>query len=66
MHGPLTASRLCGFATRRHGQLKRFSFRALVPMFVGQPIQLCPGENEGEVFARRCDGKTAMVAKFEI
>lgn len=65
VHGPFTASRLFGFATRRHGPLRRFSFRAQAPLFVDQPIQLCEGETPGQVLARRCDGVTAMVAHFE-
>ena len=66
VHGPFTAARLFGFARQRHGPLKRFSFRAQAPMFVGQPIFLCAGTEAGQVVARRCDGVDAFIAHFEI
>jgi 3-methylfumaryl-CoA hydratase len=62
VHGPFTAAKLAGLAARR-GPLKRFSFRAQAPLFLGQPIVL--QEDEGEVRAVRCDGATAMTAKVE-
>lgn len=64
VHGPFTAARLFGFATRRHGPLRSFAFRAQAPLFVGQPIDLIPGDRADEVIARRCDGTTAMVARI--
>jgi 3-methylfumaryl-CoA hydratase len=66
VHGPLTAAKLCGLAGRLAGApLTRFSFRALAPLFEGQPILLRPGEDPGAVSAIRCDGTVAMSAMFE-
>ena len=62
VHGPFTAAKLAGFAGRQ-GQLSRFNFRALSPLFLGQPIML-QGDGQ-EVRALRCDGATAMTAKVE-
>lgn len=63
VHGPFTAAKLHAFATARAGaRLKRFAFRAVAPMFCGQPIRLTGGEGEGEVRALRCDGSTGMTA----
>jgi 3-methylfumaryl-CoA hydratase len=65
VHGPLTAARLFGFARgRANARISRFSFRALSPLFAGQPIALAPGEQPGEVQAIRCDGVIAMTAEF--
>ncbi len=60
VHGPFTAARLAGIA-ERGGSLARFRFRALAPLFLGQPIAL--REREGELAAIRCDGVTAMIAE---
>lgn len=66
VHGPLTAARLCDLAARVAGApLKAFSFRALAPLFVDQPVRLRVGEEAGTVVAVRCDGATAMSAGFE-
>lgn len=61
VHGPLTAARLFGLA-RRQGDVKSFSFRAMAPLFQGQPILLRKGEAEGTFEAVRCDGQIAMAA----
>jgi 3-methylfumaryl-CoA hydratase len=61
VHGPFTAARLFGL-TRRTGAPAEFSFRAMAPLFCGQPILLGAGDGEGEVRALRCDGATAMTA----
>lgn len=67
VHGPFTAAKLFAFARARAGrELKRFEFRAVAPLFVGQPIYLASGESEGEVQALRCDGAVAMSAKAEV
>lgn len=59
VHGPFTAVKLCLLAARR-GALKSFQFRAVAPLFVGQPVQLV---DKGEALeAVRCDGTTAMNA----
>ena len=66
MHGPFTAAKLFDLATRLAGKpLRTFSFRALAPMFVCQPIRLRAGEAAGSVIAVRCDGTTAMSAEFK-
>ncbi len=62
VHGPFTAAKLAGLAARK-GRLKRFSFRAQVPLFLGQTVAL--QDHGGEVRAVRCDGATAMTAKVE-
>ncbi len=67
VHGPFTAAKLFAFALGRAGRpIRRFEFRAVAPLFVGQPIYLAPGDEKGEVQALRCDGAVAMNAKAEI
>jgi 3-methylfumaryl-CoA hydratase len=66
IHGPFTAARLFDLAGRIAGApIARFSFRAMAPLFVGQPIRLRAGEDAGTVIAVRCDGQVAMSAVFE-
>jgi 3-methylfumaryl-CoA hydratase len=66
VHGPLTAARLCGLARSIAGKpLAMFSFRALSPLFVNQPVRLRQGETPDSVVAVRCDGAVAMSATFE-
>ncbi len=64
VHGPFTAVKLAALAARDHadGPMTAFSFRAMSPLFAGQPIRLAPGETPGDVEAIRCDGATAMAA----
>lgn len=62
VHGPFTATRLAALAMRK-GPLKRFSFRAMAPLFLGQPIFL-RSAGEDAVEAVRCDGVVAMRAEF--
>jgi 3-methylfumaryl-CoA hydratase len=67
VHGPFTAARLFGFARgRATGPIRRFSFRALSPLFAGQPILLAPGEGPGEVQAIRADGAVSMTARADV
>ena len=67
VHGPLTAAKLFALAEANAGRpIRRFEFRAVAPLFVGQPIYLAPGGEEGEVQAIRCDGVVAMSAKAEV
>lgn len=61
VHGPLSATRLFGLA-RKAGTPKTFSFRAMAPLFQGQPILLRKGEGAGTFEAVRCDGQIAMAA----
>lgn len=64
VHGPLTATRLCGFAQRVIGRpLAHFSFRGEAPLFVAQPVRLVAELTESgcEVWAQRCDGLRAMM-----
>jgi 3-methylfumaryl-CoA hydratase len=66
VHGPFTAAKLCDLAARTAGApLKAFSFRALAPLFVNQPVRLRHGEGPNSVVAVRCDGHTAVSATFE-
>lgn len=58
VHGPLTAAKLYAFA----GQPRRFAFRALAPLFAGQPVTLA-GKG-GQAHAIRCDGTIAMTAEW--
>ena len=65
VHGPFTAAKLFDLATRTAGAaLKSFSFRALAPLFVNQPIRLRAGDEPGTVVAVRCDGEVAMSAIY--
>lgn len=61
VHGPFTAAKLGGLATRDE-PLATFSFRAMAPLFLGQPIFL-RRISEGNFEAVRCDGVTAMTAE---
>lgn len=60
VHGPFTAVKLFGLA-RKTGQPSVFSFRAIAPIFLGQPVYLRGGGN-GTVRAIRADGAEAMTA----
>lgn len=63
VHGPFTAGKLAALAMR-DGEMMRFSFRAMAPLFLGQPIALRRA-SRGEYEAVRCDGVTAMAAKAD-
>ncbi|EDL50219.1 hypothetical protein [Erythrobacter sp. SD-21] len=63
VHGPFTAARLAGLAMRG-GTLSAFSFRALAPLFLGQPIYLRQ-TSDTACEAVRADGVTAMTAEFK-
>jgi 3-methylfumaryl-CoA hydratase len=66
VHGPFTAAKLCDLAARTAGgPLKGFSFRALAPLFVSQPVRLRHGDEPDSVIAVRCDGQTAVTATFQ-
>jgi 3-methylfumaryl-CoA hydratase len=62
VHGPFTATKLAALAMRE-GPLARFSFRAMAPLFLGQPIYLRVA-GDCAVEAVRCDGTVAMRAEF--
>lgn len=65
VHGPFIAAKLFGYARGRAGrELRRFSFRAQAPVFVGPALRLAPGEADGIVEALRCDGAVAMSAAY--
>jgi 3-methylfumaryl-CoA hydratase len=64
VHGPFTAARLSSLGARQGAPVSQFSFRALAPLFVDQPVTLVRGE-EDSVSAIRCDGVTAMAATFK-
>ncbi len=63
VHGPFTATKLAGLAIH-DGQLSSFSFRAMAPLFLGQPILLRTVQ-KGSYEAVRCDGAVAMTANAE-
>lgn len=64
VQGPYTAARLAGLAQAALGRpLRTFTFRAVAPLFVRQPIQLSATEDPGAFVAVRCDGVTAMSAQ---
>ncbi|MCI3133491.1 FAS1-like dehydratase domain-containing protein [Phenylobacterium aquaticum] len=64
VHGPFTAAKLHAYATRRLGRpLTRFSFRAVAPIFVDQPVRLTGDPATGAFQAIRCDGAQAMAAE---
>jgi 3-methylfumaryl-CoA hydratase len=66
VHGLFTASKLFDLATRTAGApLKNFSFRALAPLFVAQPVRLRAGDEPNTLVAVRCDGAVSMSAAFE-
>ena len=66
IHGPFTAARLFALAQARAARpLRAFSFRAVAPLFAGQPVYLTPGDSEGDVQALRCDGAVAMTARAD-
>ncbi|HUO11997.1 MAG TPA: hypothetical protein VMU37_04495 [Caulobacteraceae bacterium] len=66
VHGPFTAAKLFDLASRLAGAaLRRFSFRAIAPLFVDQPVTLRAGDEANTVVAVRCDGQTAMSASYE-
>lgn len=64
VHGPLTATQLFALAAAGGRRPTRFSFRAVAPLFAGQPIALvADADTPGSVAAIRCDGVTAMTAQ---
>lgn len=64
VHGPFTAAKLHAYAMRRLGRsLTRFSFRAVAPIFVDQPVRLTGDPATGAFQAIRCDGAQAMAAE---
>jgi 3-methylfumaryl-CoA hydratase len=66
VHGPFTAAKLFDLASRTAAKLlTSFSFRALAPLFVGQPVRLRAGDDPSSVIAVRCDGQIAMSAGYE-
>jgi 3-methylfumaryl-CoA hydratase len=60
VHGPFTAARLFGLASRTGTTPRGFAFRALAPLFADQPVRLRRGDAPDTVVALRCDGATAM------
>ena len=60
VHGPFIAAKLAGLAASK-GELASFSFRALAPLFLGQPAYLRHCEGNG-VEAVRCDGEICTAA----
>jgi 3-methylfumaryl-CoA hydratase len=60
VHGPLVAAQLLGLWERRHAPARHFSFRAMAPLFAGQPITLAAREDG--LAALRCDGTLAVTA----
>lgn len=63
VHGPFTATKLAEVAMR-DGTLSEYSFRAMAPLFLGQPTFL-RRVHKGSYEAVRCDGAVAMTATAE-
>lgn len=66
VHGPFIAAKLFEYAQKKHGSIKRFTFRAQAPLFEGQKIIIQNSKTENQVVAIRCDGVESMIANFEI
>ena len=71
VHGPMTAILLADLARRESGsELRRFSFRARAPLYVGDTLRLRgnPADTDGAIklAAYRPDGKVAMTAEVEM
>lgn len=65
VHGPFTAAQLAEGARKALGRpLTRFGFRALAPLFCGQPVALRWHGAQGVATATRCDDVLAMKAEF--
>jgi 3-methylfumaryl-CoA hydratase len=64
VHGPFTATRLFGHARRNGRTPTSYSFRAVAPLFCGQPV-LLTDDDAGNCRAIRCDGADAMVATIK-
>ena len=64
VHGPFTATRLFGHASRKGLRPKSFAFRATTPLFCGQPVVLRDA-GDSRFAALRCDGAEAMGASVE-
>jgi 3-methylfumaryl-CoA hydratase len=63
VHGPFTAVKLFTFAQEHAGRpIRSFSFRAIAPLIVSQPIALKDDAEPDSVCAVRCDGVIAMKA----
>lgn len=65
VHGPYTASMLCRLAAERSVRpLRSFSFSAVAPLFVNQPVALLASESGAglDLTAVRQDGEVAMKA----
>ena len=66
VQGPFTAAKLCDLAACTAGApLTAFSFRALAPLFVNQPVRLRRGAEPNSIVAVRCDGQMAVTATYE-
>jgi len=63
VHGPFTAVKLFGRA-REKGRPSSFSFRAVAPIFLGQPV-IIREDADGSIRAIRADGADAMTAAVE-
>jgi 3-methylfumaryl-CoA hydratase len=71
VHGPMTAILLADLARRESAsELRRFSFRARAPLYVGDRLRLRgePATADGAIklVAYRPDGKAAMTAEVEM
>jgi 3-methylfumaryl-CoA hydratase len=65
VQGPFTAVKLFALARDRFGPVRSFTFRAVAPLFVSQPVLLKQDTEPGSFAAVRCDGVTAMKAQVE-
>lgn len=70
VQAPLQATLLVDAWQKQHPKttLRQFSFRAIAPSFVGEPLTLCGqtiSDNECELWIRRIDGSIGMKANLK-
>ena len=69
VHGPLTATLMIDLLRRNlpQAQVRRYSFRALRPLFDTAPFAVCgspePGKNEARLWTRDAEGAVTMEAR---
>jgi 3-methylfumaryl-CoA hydratase len=70
VHGPLTATLLLDLLSCQHPptRVRRFTFRALRPLFGGQPFALCGrwDQHGASLWTRAPDGQVTMQAQVEL
>lgn len=67
VHGPLLATwLLAAAAPHLAGEVRRFHYRAVAPVYVNEPVRLCGRRQAGdmECWVERPDGQVALVASM--